>query len=77
MKSDFRLAIRLEVRVLLLGLASTAALLGQQDANKIIRKAASAGAMKKVSIGEGSALERMRAATRVAAGGLERASGSI
>ena len=42
MKSDFRLAIRLEGRVLLLGSASTAALLGQQDANETIRKADSA-----------------------------------
>lgn len=39
MKSEFRLAIRLKDRVLLLGLASTVSLIGQQDANKIVRKA--------------------------------------
>lgn len=42
MSTEFRRAIRLEAKALLLGFVSTAALLGEQDANEIIRRAVQA-----------------------------------
>ena len=42
MKTELKSAIRIEIRALLVGLASTAALMGEVDAREIIRRAVSA-----------------------------------